>query len=238
MTVELWLWIGVIGMLLGSVLLYFSLVGNKEPSDQGDLMAHFYVPLIAFTLYLLMALGAGSLTTHTGRVFYFGRYIDWTFTTALLLWSLVSQGLRKAGERQPSLIWGLIGADVYMIATGFVAGLTDNPTVKWSFYICSCFGFLAIYALLFGTIRRLVASGTSDNQYSKKAGVLAFIWLAYPIVFLIGQEGLRLWSPVWDAVFFTLLDLSAKVAYGLWAVSMTRGVAKAAYEAVPAGSRR
>jgi bacteriorhodopsin len=190
--------------------------------EEGDLVSHFYVPLIAFTLYLLMALGVGSLTTSTGRVFYYGRYIDWTFTTPLLLWSLVVSGLQGTNIKRPALIWGLLGADVYMILTGLVAGLTDNMTVKWSFYICSCAAFLAIYGLLFGPFRKLIAEGPNYADYTKKAIVLSLVWLAYPIVFIAGQEGLRLWSAQIDAVCFTVLDLSAKVLYGLWAVSLMK----------------
>ncbi len=222
MGVETWLWIGTIGMLLGAGLLYLPLFGNKSERQEGDLISHFYVPLIAFTLYLMMALGAGALVTSTGRVFYFGRYIDWTFTTPLLLYSLVSQGLMGTGIKRPALLWGLLGADVYMIVTGFLAGLTDNPTVKWSFFICSCFSFIAIYALLFGPFKKLTASGPNGADFIKKASVLSLVWLAYPIVFLVGQEGARMWSATADAVCFTILDLTAKVLYGLWAVSLAK----------------
>jgi bacteriorhodopsin len=52
--------------------------------------------------------------------------------------------------------------------------------------------------------------------------VLSIVWFAYPLVFIIGQEGLRMWSPLYDAIFFTCLDLIAKVLYGLWAVSMVK----------------
>jgi bacteriorhodopsin len=169
-----------------------------------------------------MALGVGSMTTSTGRVFYFGRYIDWTITTPLLLWSLVSSGLQGTSIKRPALVWGLLGADVYMIATGFVAGLTDNMTIKWSFYISSCVAFLAIYGLLFGTFRSLTAEGPNSSDYIKKASVLSLVWLAYPIVFIVGQEGLRLWSAQVDAACFTILDLTAKVLYGLWAVSLMK----------------
>ena len=222
MNVENWLWVGTIGMLLGAVLLYFPLISNKVGREEGDLVSHFYVPLIAFALYLLMALGVGSMATSTGRVFYFGRYIDWTITTPLLLWSLVSSGLQGTNVKRPALIWGLLGADVYMIATGFVAGLTDNMTVKWSFYITSCIAFLAIYGLIFGPFRKLIAAGPNSSDFTKKAVVLSLVWLAYPIVFIVGQEGLRLWSAQLDAACFTILDLSAKVLYGLWAVSLMK----------------
>jgi bacteriorhodopsin len=222
MSVETWLWIGTAGMLAGAVLLYFPLLSNKVGREEGDLVSHFYVPLIAFTLYLLMALGAGAMTTSTGRVFYFGRYIDWTITTPLLLWSLVTSGLQGTSIKRPALIFGLLGADVYMIATGFVAGLTDNMTVKWSFYITSCIAFIAIYGLIFGPFRKLINLGPNASDFVKKASVLSLVWFAYPIVFIFGQEGLRLWSAQVDAACFTILDLTAKVLYGLWAVSLMK----------------
>ncbi len=225
-----WLWIGTIGMLIGWVLLYFPLAGNKVERDESDLMSHFYVPLIAFTLYLLMALGGATLVTGTGRTFFYGRYIDWTFTTPLLLYSLVSSGLQGTGIKRYGMLAGLLGADVYMILTGFIAALTDNPTLKWTFYLCSCASFLAIYALLFGPYRKLTATGPHGADYMKKAVALSGLWFAYPIVFLLGQEGLRLWSPTTDAVLFTILDLLAKVAYGLWAV----GLAKQSSSRLPA----
>jgi bacteriorhodopsin len=237
MAVETWLWIGTIGMLLGAVILYFALVSNKSLRDEGDYQSHFYVPLIAFTLYLLMALGAGALVTSTGRVYYFARYIDWSITTPLLLYSLVTSGLHGTGIKRPALVVGLLGADVYMILTGFVAGLSDNPSVKWTFYICSCAAFIAIYGLLFGPFKKLTATGPHASTYMKKAMFLSAIWFAYPVVFLIGQEGFRIWSATWDAVFFTLLDLIAKVVYGVWAVSLAKKSAIAENDYSPSVAR-
>ncbi len=222
MDIRNWLWIGTIGMLIGAGLLYLPLRANKVEREEGGLVTHFYVPLIAFTLYLLMALGGGVMATSTGRSFYYGRYIDWSFTTPLLLWSLVSSGLQGTNIRRPALLFGLLGADVYMIATGFVAGLSDNPNIKWSFYISSCISFLAIYALLFGPFRKLTAAGPNGADYMKKASVLSLLWLAYPIVFIIGQEGFGIWSGKTDAALYMILDVTAKVAYGLWAVSLEK----------------
>ena len=217
-----WLWIGTIGMLIGSFLIYGALASNRNEEIEADLVTHFFVPLIAFALYFLMALHYGSLTTANGRVFYFGRYIDWTFTTPLLLWSLVSSGMQGTGLRKYGKIFGLLAADVYMIATGFVAALTDNLTIKWCFYITSCIAFLFIFKLLFGDFKRYAATGPNAADYNKKVVVLSGLWLAYPIVFIIGQEGLRLWGSSVDSILFTCLDLTAKVIYGLWAVGLAK----------------
>lgn len=237
MTVQLWLWIGVFGMSLGLVLLFFPMQKNKSVSEQGDSIAHFLVPMIAMTLYLLMALGHGSVTLPSGRIFYYARYIDWSITTPLLLLSLVSGAVEGHRRKRGAMIAGLVLSDVYMIATGLVAGWTDDPTLKWWFYAVSCLSFIAIYALLFGPFRELSLSSPKGEAYRKKSVVLAGLWLAYPIVFLLGQEGLRLWSPVLDAVLYTCLDLLAKVAYGLWAISLVQHTGSVEEELPESGDR-
>ncbi len=237
MTVQLWLWIGTIGMSAGMILLFFPMQKNKSVSEQGDSIAHFLVPMVAMTLYLLMALGHGSVVLPSGRVFFYARYIDWSITTPLLLLSLVSSAVQGHARKRGALIAGLVLSDVYMIATGLVAGWTDDPTLKWWFYILSCLSFLAIYGLLLGPFKELSLSSPKGDLYRKKAVALGAVWLAYPIVFLVGQEGLRLWSPVMDAVLFTCLDLIAKVAYGLWAVSMVQHTGAVEEELEESGDR-
>ncbi len=238
MGVETWLWIGAIGMLLGMVPLYFALVANKSEYDEGDYLSHFFVPLTAFTSYLAMALGAAAMVTSVGRVYYYGRYIDWSITTPLLLYSLVTSGLKGSpGAKRTALIVGLLGTDVYMIVTGFLAGRTDDAQLKWSFYLCSCIAFLAIFALLFGPFKTLTAMGPNGADYMKKAPILFGLWALYPIVFLLGQEGLRSFSAVFDAFSYTVLDLVTKIAYGLWAVSLAKKSAMASGDYSPVVAR-
>lgn len=232
--VEFWLWVGVIGMGVGSVLLFFRALNNKRPEDQADLNAHFFVPAIAFSLYLLMALGGGVMQTYPGHFFFYGRYIDWVFTTPLLLFSLVYSGLEGTGQKRPTLIWTLLAADVYMIVTGFVAALCDAPALKWSFYFLSWLGFLAIGGMIFGPFRRMAHAGPYGADFSRKATVLALVWLAYPVVFILGQEGVQAWSAGVDSLLFTCLDLTAKVIYGLWAVALlSKSKGRVGYAAAP-----
>jgi bacteriorhodopsin len=237
MTVQTWLWIGTIGMAIGQFLLFFPMQKNKSMDEEGDSICHFFVPLVAMTLYLLMALGYGQAHLASGRTFYFGRYIDWTITTPLLLLSLISAAVKGQREKRGALIAGLLASDVYMIVTGLVAGWTDDPTLKWWFYALSCLSFIAIYGLLWGPFKRLSESSPDGKKYVKKAAVLSIVWFAYPVVFIIGQEGLRLWSPLYDAILFTCLDLIAKVLYGLWAVSMVK-TTDPARDALPGSGAR
>jgi bacteriorhodopsin len=237
MTVEFWLWFGTIGMSIGLVGLFFPMQKNKTESEENDSISHFLVPMIAMTLYLLMALGHGSVHLPSGREFYFARYIDWTITTPLLLLSLVAGAVKGSVHKHGGLIAGLVLSDVYMIITGLVAGWTDDPTLKWWFYALSCLSFVAIYALLWGPFKKLSESSPEGAHYRKKAAVLSIVWFAYPLVFLIGQEGLRLWSPVVDAGLFTILDLTAKVLYGFWAISLVQHTGSVREELPVSGDR-
>ncbi len=237
MTVQTWLWIGTFGMSIGLLLLFFPMQKNKSVSEQGDSIVHFLVPMIAMTLYLLMALGHGSVALPSGRTFYFARYIDWSITTPLLLLSLTSSAVEGHKRKRGAMIAGLVLSDVYMIVTGLVAAWTDDPSLKWWFYGVSCLAFLAIYGLLWGPFRKLSQTSLKGENYRKKATVLSIVWFAYPIVFLIGQEGLRLWSPVIDAALFTSLDLIAKVLYGLWAVSLVQHTGDVSEELPESGDR-
>lgn len=179
MSVKTWVWIGAVGMLLGILPLYFALVANESKYDEGDYLSHFFVPLTAFTLYLALALGAAQMTTDVGRVYHFGRYTAWSITMPLLLYSLVVSGLEGTGVTRKGLVVRPLGADVYMILTAFLAGLSDSPNVKWSSYLCSCMAFLAIYGLLFGPSRKLAAAGPHGSDYNKKAAVLSIF---HPVV--------------------------------------------------------
>jgi bacteriorhodopsin len=237
MTVQFWLWLGTIGMSIGLLGLFFPMQKNKSESEQNDSIAHFLVPMIAMTLYLLMALGHGSVLLRSGREFFFARYIDWVITTPLLLLSLVAGAVKGSVRKPGGLIAGLVVSDVYMIVTGLVAGWTDDPTLKWWFYALSCLSFVAIYALLWGPFKELSLRSPEGANYRKKAATLSIVWFAYPIVFLIGQEGLRLWSPVVDAALFTILDLTAKVLYGFWAISLVQHTGSVQEELPESGDR-
>lgn len=168
MTVEFWLWFGTIGMSIGMVLLFFPMQKNQSLSEQGDSIAHFLVPMVALTLYLLMALGHGSVLLPSGREFYFARYIDWSITTPLLLLSLVAGAVEGHTWKRGALIAGLILSDVYMIATGLVAGWTDSPSLKWWFYGLSCLSFIAIYGMLFGPFKKLSEGSPRGADYRKR----------------------------------------------------------------------
>lgn len=205
-----WLVVAFIGMLVGVVILGIRAVKNRHKEGMEFSMVSFFVCLWAACMYLAMILGH-TVATINGQEVYWGRFLDWIITTPLLLLDL---GV-LAGAR-PKLIGAVIGADMFMIATGVIATLVVPPeNLIW--YIISCGAFLALLWALFSeytaTARR------RDNKVSELfltlRNLLAFLWIGYPIVWILGAQGIAVIGLAGEAFLYAALDVTAKVIFGL-----------------------
>ena len=201
-------------MLAGSCLLFLT-GGRRTQDEEGHTIAHGLVPLFAAIAYFSMAVHQGSITLSGNREFLFARYIDWSVTTPVLLLGLSMTALHGA-HRRAGLVAGLLVADVVMILTGLFFGLSDYPFAKWTWYITSCVAFLAVYYVLFVPMRK-EAQARDDarrSAYARNLPILTVLWLLYPIVVVLGPDGLSWWSATLATACITIIDLTAKVAYG------------------------
>jgi len=235
---QTWLWIGTIGMALGAVVIYA--IGGK--GSQHHRVASVFVCAIAACMYLLMAFGQGDvivtnnnlfftpdgvLDVETASLVYWARYLDWVFTTPLLLIGLLTLGLRagsgsgEAARDRLGLIAGVIGADVLMIITGLFGALSVNSQHKYIWFAISCGFFLAVLAAVWGPVRAAAAEqgGSVAALYSKLAGILTVLWFIYPILWLLGTEGTGAISLDLEVIVFTIIDLTAKVGFGILLVT-------------------
>ncbi|WP_298951486.1 bacteriorhodopsin [uncultured Methylobacterium sp.] len=232
MTPQFWLWLGFAGMAAGAASILF-LGKRRTPAEEADTIIHGIVPIIAACSYFAMATGQGSIVLPAGpdaadaaRQFYFARYLDWTFTTPLLLVGLARTAMHS-GMRRPAVVWGLIGSDLIMIVTALAFGLSTVAAVKWTWFGISCGAFLAVFYGIFVQLREENAGERADVQASflRNAVFLSVVWCAYPVVLLVGQDGLGLLSPTLALAIVAVLDLTAKVVYGLMAtIQTTRAV--------------
>lgn len=205
------LWIGTALMTIGLLVFIYLTYTNSEENR------HFYyatslVPLIAASAYFAMATGHGSINVG-GHVFFFARYIDWVFTTPLLLLDLALLALPNVRGRL-GLIGVLLGADVYMILTGLIAGfLTGADKYVWFATSTIAFGFI-----LFVLVRLLGEARGRGGAVGKLFGNLAILtivlWTCYPIVWLLGTEGTGLLNIQVEVILYMILDVSAKVGFG------------------------
>ncbi len=219
MNPQTWLWIGTFGMILGGLAI-LAIGKRRTPAEEMHTVIHGIVPIIAACSYFAMAVGQGSVTipdgAATGRVFYFARYIDWTFTTPLLLVTL-SMTAMHAGEKRHGAILGVLLADVLMIVTAFAFGASETFWIKWTWFTISCGAFLAVYYVIWGPFMQANMAERDDVRaaYRRNAAILSVLWLIYPLLLAVTPDGLGTIGEGAGVASIAVLDLVSKVAYGL-----------------------
>jgi bacteriorhodopsin len=208
----LWLVIGTIVMIGGAIIFAFMTINAPRGSR------HFFVimalvALVAFIAYLSMATGRGVFVAG-GQEFYQARYIDWLFTTPLLVLVLCLLALPNPRQRI-GLIAGLIVLDVFMILVGWWAGATVSG---WK-YVLWFIALIALIALLYSIMTRLYAASADRPQSVRRilrtlSVYVVIVWSLYPVVWLIGTEGIGAVSLTWEVFLFLVLDILAKIGFG------------------------
>jgi bacteriorhodopsin len=214
-------------MFLG--MLYFVVRGwNAETQRQKKFyIVTTFIAAIAFTNYLAMATGFGvfDLGPFIDGVeelkIYWPRYTDWILTTPLLLYDLA---LLVDADRET--IATLVGLDVMMILTGVVATLTVAPIdalglgyeahriIWWG---VSTGFFLVLVFFLFKGLSEKAAQLTGDtkNTFNILRYMIVGLWFVYPIWWIVGTEGLGFLGLYIETAGFMVLDLTAKIGFGI-----------------------
>ena len=213
--------IGFTIMSLASLAIYAT--GSKASPSLHHTLLHAAVPFIAATAYLAMAFGIGTLIKGDGSATYFARYADWTFTTPILLSSLVLLAFHERGKTGEvgGYLTAIIALDVLMIETGLIASLAEAPVVKWVWFLWSCVAFLGVLYLLWAPLRKMAVERGHGlgSAYTKNVTFLTVIWFLYPLVFLVGPEGLKIINDPTSVWAILIMDVIAKVVYAFYAAS-------------------
>ncbi len=222
---QFWLWLDTIVMVIGGGAIL--MIGKRRTAkEEGHTIFHGIVPIIAACSYFAMAVGQGSLylplgtAAGTGRLFYFARYIDWSFTTPLLLLTLAMTAQHSV-VRRPSAVAGLMLADLMMILTALFFGLSTVDWIKWTWFSISCVAFLAVYYVIWVTLKQESVLEREDVQqaFRRNAMILSVVWLIYPIILFFSTDGLGVFDSATSVACIAILDLIAKVVYGLMTVT-------------------
>ena len=228
---ETWLWIGFAGMVLGAIAIA-GIGRNARGEDKHHFVASFFVCLLAAVSYFAMANGQGIIDVD-GRSVYVARYVDWLFTTPLLLLGLMMVGLPQLRPGQDSrsrisLLAGVVAADALMIVTGLLAALSSEDAVRYSWYVVSCGAFLAVLGLIYGPVRKIAKaqSGASGALYETLLRMLTVLWFIYPVLWLLGTEGTGTIGLTTEIAVFAIIDLTAKVGFGLLLVTRVAAMSR------------
>ncbi len=207
------LWI-VSAIMIIAALAFTFMQRNASTESKHFYYASSFIALTAATLYFAMASGSGEIIQPGGHVFLFGRYIDWAITTPLLLLDLALVGLPRYPGRSALIIW-LMGSDVYMIATGFVAASLRSE-YRWAWFGISSVAFFVILYIIVGQIGPIARrrDPVVSRQFRTMSISLLVLWFCYPIVWALGPEGFGLLSTFVSVLLYGILDVLAKVGYG------------------------
>ncbi|KAI0997857.1 hypothetical protein K3495_g10333 [Podosphaera aphanis] len=209
------LWVVFVIMLLSTIT--FALLSLRVPVQKRLFhVLTMFITLFAAISYFAMATGDGnSFVKHSNdayRQVFWARYVDWVFTTPLLLLDLAL----LAGLDGASIIIALV-FDVLMVLLGLFAGFARNNTLKWGYYTFSCIAYLIIVFLFAFPGRRaaLARKDSTTNLFAGLGGFTLILWTLYPIVWGIG-DGARLWSVDSEIISYAILDVLAKPVFGFW----------------------
>jgi bacteriorhodopsin len=140
------------------------------------------------------------------------RYIDWLFTTPLLL--LKFPLLLRLGDRGAKFFWQLVVLDVAMIVTAFIAETSVVDSQRWwTFFLVSCAFELLIVGVLFVSLGQAIAD--APPPLAKALGTMRLFvligWAIYPIGFLMARSG---YGELREIVY-NVADVINKVGFGL-----------------------
>ncbi|CAO1618726.1 unnamed protein product [Parajaminaea phylloscopi] len=171
---------------------------------------------IAAISYFAMATGFGDViirqskhSLSANRELLVPRYIDWLFTTPLLLLDLTLLAGLPAGE-----ILVVIVADVIMIVTGLIGALHQDLNYRWGFFAFSLAALFYVYYALVGSARSyaFARSQKVGSLYNQISLALIVVWGLYPVVWAF-SEGTGKWTADTEVLAFAVLDVTAKCVW-------------------------
>jgi bacteriorhodopsin len=213
---RIWLGLGTVLMLLGTMYFLAKGWGVEDPRQQEYYIITILIPGIAAASYLSMFTGFGltGVTLVGGETLeiYWARYADWLFTTPLLLLDIA---LLAGADR--NTIGALIGLDAFMIITGLVGALEKVPTYRYVWWTVSTIALIFILYFLYVNLGRAAAEKDEDTQstFNVLRNVILVLWSVYPILWLVGTEGAGVVNLYVETLAFMVLDVTAKVGFGL-----------------------
>ncbi|MFM7108247.1 MAG: bacteriorhodopsin [Planctomycetaceae bacterium] len=195
---------------MGAGALYFFLLRNEvEPPYRSAMVVAGLICAIACFHYLKMT----DVYKATGGQFPTAlRYIDWLFTTPLLLVKFPL--LLRMGDRGAKFFWQLVILDVAMIATAFVAETSAvNSERWWTFFIVSCVCEALIVGVLYLQLGQSISEAPAPLAKALETMRLFVLvgWAIYPIGFLMARSG---YGELREIVY-NVADVINKVGFGL-----------------------
>lgn len=201
------LWISFACMFLSSCYFLQRAMARKA-TDRLFEFVTFLITGIASLAYLVMAAGFGVHHNGTNQPFYYARYIDWVFTTPLMLWDLM-----ELVGAPSSNIFCVVGLDVLMIVAGMLGAMCERHQVRWAFFVLGCLFFLIILNELSQLMNKGAVSQAAQQVYQTAARLTIVMWTLYPVAWAL-TEGADVVGPDMTCLMYCVLDVISKCVFG------------------------
>jgi bacteriorhodopsin len=207
-------WAGFFGVAVPAFYFAYTTLSIPDGHKKFHIVTTF-ICVFASLAYLTMATGHGVYTrAFDGREFFYARYIDWAFTTPLMLIDLL--GFAGASADTTNF---LLGVDVLMIISGLIASFFEGQE-KYYFW---GFGMLMFAPIVYYLNALKKSDAFTNNEkigalYGKLSSLTIFTWCCYPIVWLLAEGSGKI-SADKEALCYTVLDVLAKSVFGFLIIS-------------------
>ncbi|CAE7217568.1 sop2, partial [Symbiodinium pilosum] len=150
------------------------------------------------------------------------RYIDWCFSTSLLLLDLA---LMRGADMKATAV--LMGIDVAGELFALMAALSTPDRGKWQYFSLGMLFFGAMVTFLFTVLQRAAEElgGAEQKKFKFVASRTIEVWCLYPVVFTLAEMTNSI-SQEMEVLGYAILDAIAKSGIPLiiwiWSISEQR----------------
>ncbi|MUL39253.1 bacteriorhodopsin [Gloeocapsopsis dulcis] len=208
----------ILGMAVGAIY-FIWLSRNPRGVPRYEYLVAAFIPIWSGLAYLSMVLPHGELEQGkvevAGQITHFARYIDWVVTTPLLLLALSWTGMHRLPKKDWPLIVALMITQVIVVVCGLVADLSVIPWVRYLWYFNGVVAFLVVLWGIWGPLRAKTRSqgGELSSFYDRLTTYFTVLWICYPIVWILGPSGFRVFDQTVDTFLFCLIPFFSKVGF-------------------------
>ena len=224
-------WGGVVGMALG-----IAVIGGFLRSSRREDVSHgvLHLAVCAIGVFAYYSLVVDRTAVHAGdRVFYLSHYVYWILTQPLLFVGVALVALpplSNPGDRRlrASLFGGLAGAATAWTSGALFQAWARTSGERWAWFALSAAGVAALLWQLWFPVRHQgdIKGGEHVRDFKLLATLLTALALAYQLVWLVGEAGLRYWSATTDVRAFLILDLLSDVGLGVLSLALIERLSK------------
>lgn len=171
------------------------------------------VPFFGAISYWLMAFGIGIVKVDGEEVLVI-RYIDWLFTTPILLYVLSSISFSKIDDKAKKLRLQLVIFDILMVMLGIIATLLAAGFWRYIFFGLSTLFFLALVYYLTIEFIRPQGDNLKIVKLRRNLAALTIIsWFFYPFIWLLSDSSVNMLNPTAEIGAYMILDFFAKFGF-------------------------